>query len=63
MHLAVSGPMVEQWLGVSGPAARMAIRELADRGILVPLSLPASKPGRPQWWVAGGILDAMGWAG
>jgi Fic family protein len=59
-HLVVTAPMVADLLGVSGPAARGAIAALAARGIVEPLTLPPSRPGRPpQWWVAGELVAVI----
>jgi Fic family protein len=52
-HLVVTAPLAAELLGVSPPAARGAIETLAQRGILTPLELHPTRPGRPaQWWVA-----------
>ncbi|MDQ4068977.1 MAG: Fic family protein, partial [Actinomycetota bacterium] len=63
-HLVVTAPMVAEILGVSGPAARAAVDALATRGILQPLELRPTRPGRPpQWWMAGELLSVLSrWA-
>lgn len=59
-HVVVSAPLVAELLGVSAPAARGAITALADRGILEPLALRPTRPGRPpQWWGASEVLSAV----
>ena len=61
LHLVVTGPMVATLLGVSAPAARGAIEALAARGILQPLDIAPTRPGRPpQWWVAGELVAVVG---
>lgn len=63
-HTVVTAPMVAELLGVSGPAARAAVDALATRGILQPLELRPTRPGRPpQWWMAGELLSVVSrWA-
>jgi len=59
-HLVVTGPMVAELLGVSGPTARAAIGALAARGILEPLDLRTARPGRPaQWWMAAELVATV----
>ncbi|MGH9277480.1 MAG: Fic family protein, partial [Acidimicrobiales bacterium] len=59
-HLVVTGPMAADLLGVSGPAARGAIQALAERGILEPLDLRPTRPGRPaQWWMASELVSLV----
>lgn len=51
-HLVITGPQAAELLGVSAPTARRAIEALLARGILTPLDLRPTKPGRPpQWWM------------
>ena len=60
-YLVVTAPMVADVLGVSGPTARAAIEALASRGILQPLDLRPSRPGRPaQWWMAEELVSVVG---
>jgi predicted ArsR family transcriptional regulator len=60
-YLVVTAPMVADLLGVSGPTARGAIEALAARGILQPLDLRPSRPGRPaQWWMAEELVSVIG---
>ena len=60
-YLVVTAPMVADLLGVSGPTARAAIGALAERGILQPLELRPSRPGRPaQWWMAEELVSVVG---
>jgi Fic family protein len=60
-YLVVTAPMVADLLGVSGPTARAAIGALAERGILQPLDLRPSRPGRPpQWWMAEELVSVVG---
>ena len=60
-YLVVTAPMVADLLGVSGPTARAAIEALAARGILQPLDLRPSRPGRPaQWWMAEELVSIVG---
>jgi Fic family protein len=48
-------------LGVSEQAARTALAQLADRGVLSEATAPLPRPGRPtRWFVATGILDLLG---
>jgi Fic family protein len=59
-HLVLTAPLVAELLGVSGPAARAAVDALATRGILQPLDLHPTRPGRPpQWWMAGELLAVV----
>jgi Fic family protein len=56
-HLVVTAPLAAELLDVSPPAARGAIETLAQRGILAPLELHPTRPGRPaQWWVAADLV-------
>lgn len=60
-HLVVTAPMVAELLGVSGPTARAALEALAGRGILEPLALRPTRPGRPaQRWVAAELVSVVG---
>ncbi len=60
-HLVVTAPMVADLLGVSGPTARAAVEALAVRGILQPLELRPTRPGRPaQWWMAEELVSMVG---
>lgn len=59
-HLVITAPMAADLLAVSAPATRGAIAALADRGILQPLDLPPTRPGRPaQWWMAGELVSLV----
>jgi hypothetical protein len=59
-HLVITAPMAADLLAVSAPAARGAIEALAARGILEPLDLPPTRPGRPaQWWMAGELVSLV----
>ena len=63
-HLVVTAPMVADLLGVSPPTGRAAVEALATRGILVPLEVRATRPGRPpQWWMAADLIAAVGRSG
>jgi len=60
-YLVVTAPMTADLLGVSGPTARAAIAALAARGILEPLDLRATRPGRPAtWWMAPELAAIVG---
>lgn len=60
-HLVITAPMAADLLSVSAPTARGAIEALAKRGILEPLHLPPTRPGRPaQWWMAGELVSLLG---
>jgi len=53
-------PLVVERLGVSHPAARGAIGDLADRGILASLHRKPTGPGRPPtWYVAPEVLELV----
>jgi hypothetical protein len=59
-HLVITAPMAANLLAVSAPAARGAIEALAARGILEPLDLSPTRPGRPaQWWMAGELVSLV----
>jgi len=59
-HHVITAPMAADLLSISAPAARRAIDALADRGILEPLDLPPSRPGRPaRWWMAGELVSLV----
>jgi len=59
-HLVITAPMAAEMLSVSAPAARGALEALANRGILEPLSLTPTRPGRPaQWWMAGELVSLV----
>ena len=60
-HLVLTAPLVADLLGVSAPTARAAVETLATRGVLQPLGLRTTRPGRPaQWWMAGELVSAVG---
>lgn len=60
-HLVITAPRAADLLSVSAPTARGAIEALAERGILEPLNLPPTRPGRPaQWWMAGELVSLVG---
>lgn len=60
-HLVVTSPMAADLLGVSRPTARAAVEALAVRGILQPLELHPTRPGRPaQWWMAEELVSMVG---
>ncbi|MGI8664410.1 MAG: Fic family protein [Acidimicrobiales bacterium] len=62
-HPALDVATAATLVGVSEQAARVALVELADRGVLreVATAVPTDRPGRPRrWWVAGDLLDLLG---
>jgi Fic family protein len=60
-HPVVSAASVAALLGVSEQAARVALDQLARRGVLVEVSDPPRSRGRPRrWWVAQSLLDLLG---
>lgn len=61
----LSAPLAADRLGVSAPAARTALGELLDRGILRPFDLHPPRTGRPAtWYVAEGLLELIRrWSG
>lgn len=59
-HPVVTAAMAAELLGVSRPAARGAIEALAERGILEPLDIRPTRPGRPaQWWMAAELVSLV----
>jgi Fic family protein len=61
----LSAPLVGQRLGVSPPAARGAIVDLAERDILQSLEIKPLGPGRPPtWYMAQDVLELVRrWSG
>lgn len=64
-HPLVSSRIVAERLGVSERTARNALVALGDVGILSPVDVPRTAPGRPwHWWAAPEFLDLVqAWAG
>lgn len=57
----VSATAVADRLGVSERAARSALALLAERGIVEPFDVRATRAGRPRhWWVARDLVDLVG---
>ena len=60
-HLAVDVATAASLAGVSGQAARSALDELVNRGVLRDGGAAGKQTGRPRrWWVAGELLDRLG---
>jgi Fic family protein len=63
-HPVLNAGVVAAHLDVSARSARTALEALAARGVIEPLDVPSTSPGRPRsWWVARELLDVVGsWA-
>lgn len=63
-HPVINGAVAAERLGISERSARSALDALAERGIVTPIEVRSSTPGRPRsWWLAGELLDLVGeWA-
>lgn len=60
-HPALTAGVVADLCDVSPQAARLALAQLAERGIVAPVEGPRPVTGRPaQWWVAGELLNLVG---
>ncbi len=64
-HPVVSSDLIAARLGVSERSGRIALRTLADRGIVQPYEKQPTHSGRPrQFWVAGELIELVsGWPG
>ncbi|MGH9020347.1 MAG: hypothetical protein ACRDV0_04945, partial [Acidimicrobiales bacterium] len=60
----ISVQVVVDHFGVTHQAARDVLGRLEGLGVLAPVRLPVSGPGRPaRWWVAAEVVDLVGrWA-
>jgi predicted ArsR family transcriptional regulator len=64
-HPVVSSDLIAVRLGVSERSGRVALRMLADRGIVQPYEKQPIQSGRPrQYWVAGELIELVSsWPG
>lgn len=59
-HPVINTALAAESAWASERSARNAISALADHGILSPLAVKGSTPGRPRsWWVAGELLELV----
>ena len=59
-HPAIDAATAACLSGVSEQAARLALAQLAERGILRDAGVSPGRTGRPRrWWVAGELLDRL----
>jgi Fic family protein len=64
-HPVISSDLIATRLNVSERSGRIALRTLADRGIVQPYEKQPTHSGRPrQFWVAGELIELVsGWPG
>jgi Fic family protein len=64
-HPVISSDLIATRLDVSERSGRIALRTLADRGIVQPYEKQPTRSGRPrQFWVAGELVELVsGWPG